>query len=393
MVRVAIKSLVAASLALSLAVAITAVASAQQSSPVEVTTLFPNVVVDSSKDKVTITINVANTSTTGQSFDLVVADPPKGWEPVLKARGFVVRKMYLAAGKSDTVDFQVQPPEGVESQDYAFLLKALGSGGTELSTLKLTVGIQPKVSGGLKMTSQFPSLRGPSRNKFEFSLDLTNNADEDRNYNLSAVAPQGWEASFKPAYEDKQIPSIALKANENKTVNVQVQPPEKAPAGEYPIKVSAAAGNQKADVDLKITLTGTYEMSLTTSSGRLNAQATAGQTSPFSILASNTGSANLEKVTFSSSKPEGWEVKFDPETVDAIEAGALRQVNVTVKPSAKAIAGDYIISLTASTSQTSKSMDVRVTVETPTYWGWLGAGIIVLVVGGLYVVYRYAGRR
>lgn len=392
MTRVAVTSLLAGLLALGLAAVTVVGASAQTAGSVEVSTLYPSVVVQK-KDKVTFTVNVANTSGTPQSFDLVVADAPKGWESLLKAQGFTVRRMYLAAGKNQDVDFQVMPPATAEPQDYNFLVKALGAGGAELSALKLTVGIQPLGAGGVKLTTDYPMLRGPSSTKFTFKANLVNNADENRNYNLSATAPQGWEVSFKPSYEQTQISSLSTKSGDSKSIDIEVLPPAKAPAGEYNIKVSAAGGGDKADVELKVTLTGTYEMSLTTPTGRLNAQATAGQQSPFSLDVSNLGSADLQKITLSSSKPDGWEVKFDPDSIDALQAGAMREVNVQVKPSAKAIAGDYVLSISASTPQASKSVDVRVTVETSSLWGWLGAGVIVVVMGGLYGIFRIYGRR
>jgi uncharacterized membrane protein len=357
----------------------------------EVSTLYPSVVVDK-MDKVTISVNVTNGTTEGKKFDLV-ANGPTGWEPILRSRGFVVREMFLGPGKSETIDFQVTPPQSAEPKDYQFLVKALGPGGAELSNLPITVAIQDKPIGGVKLVTQYPQLRGPSKNKFQFKLDLTNDAAEERTYSLTANAPQGWQVTVKPSYEDKQITSISMKANESKTIDVEIQPQERAPAGDYTVKVLAAAGNQRAEADLNIVLTGTFEMTLGTSSGRLNAQATAGQASPFSLLVTNTGSAPLEKVNLSSSKPDGWEVKFDPETVDSLAPGATREVSISVKPSARAIAGDYMLSVTASNPQSSKSVDIRTTVDTPTYWGWIGAGVIVLVLGGLYAIFHFYGRR
>lgn len=404
MSRVASRALLASLGALGLAALVVSAVAAQQAtsqptlpltSPpnsLEVSTLFPSVRVDK-KDRVTITINMINGTAEGKKFDLVVAEGPKTWEPILKSRGFVVREMFLGPGKSETIDFQAKPPQDVAPGDYEFLIRAIGENGVELNRLKLKVGIEDKPVGGVKLVTQYPVLRGPSTNKFQFKLDLTNEADEERNFALTATAPQGWQVSFKPSYEDKQITSISMKSGDTRTIDVEIQPQQRAPAGEYTIKTAASAGNQRAEVDLKVILTGTFEMTLTTPSGRLNATATAGQTSPFSLLVQNTGTAELQKVSLSSSKPEGWEVKFDPETIETLEPGGVREVNVQVKPSARAIAGDYMLTITASTPQTSKSVDIRTTVDTPTVWGWLGAGVIALVLAGLYAIFHFYGRR
>ena len=64
-----------------------------------------------------------------------------------------------------------------------------------------------------------------------------------------------------------------------------------------------------------------------------------------------------------------------------------------IKPPPKTVAGDYMITLHVSGKQaTADKMDVRVTVETPSIWGWVGVIIIVIVVVGLIVVFMRFGR-
>jgi uncharacterized membrane protein len=376
-----------------------AAASAQQATPspiplpnaVEITTPFPSVVADK-KSTLTFPLTVSNGTPSTQAFDLVISEGPADWNPVVRARGFTVKRVSLGTQKTESMDFQVKPPENVEPRPYNFTIKAV-SGGTDLSTLRLTVTMQDKPAAGVKLVTQLPELRGPSKNKFVFKLDLTNEADEDRSIALSATAPQNWLVNIKPSFEDKQISAISLKANENKSLDVEVQPPDKAPAGDYDVKIQASAGESRAETALKVALTGTYEMTLNTDTGRLNAKATSGQTSPFTLVVANTGTAALQRVALSSSKPEGWEVKFEPDTIQQLEPGGQQQVAVSLKPTANAIAGDYSLSVTASNPQASKSVDIRTTVETPTVWGWLGAAIIVLVIAGLYGVFRVYGRR
>ena len=49
--------------------------------------------------------------------------------------------------------------------------------------------------------------------------------------------------------------------------------------------------------------------------------------------------------------------------------------------------------ITANSAEVTKSLDFRVTVSTPTVWGWIGFGIVGLVVIGLAVVFFRLGRR
>lgn len=84
---------------------------------------------------------------------------------------------------------------------------------------------------------------------------------------------------------------------------------------------------------------------------------------------------------------------FAPDKVDSIDPGTLRTVQATLTPAPKAIAGDYSISLSASSTQATVNKDFRVTVESPTIWGWIGIGIVVLVVAGLSWMFASYSRR
>jgi uncharacterized membrane protein len=64
-----------------------------------------------------------------------------------------------------------------------------------------------------------------------------------------------------------------------------------------------------------------------------------------------------------------------------------------VKPSGRAIPGDYMVRVTASNPQASETAGIRMTVGSPTGWGVVGLGIIALSLGGLYGVFRRFSRR
>ncbi|MGA7678110.1 MAG: NEW3 domain-containing protein, partial [Dehalococcoidia bacterium] len=184
------------------------------------------------------------------------------------------------------------------------------------------------------------------------------------------------------------------------TIKVTIRPytwvvPE---PGEYPITVEAASGEIKGNIELKAIITAKYEIDVEPSTGRLNTSATAGKDNYFTILVTNTGSADLQKVNFSSKitgTPPGWSITFDPQGIDVLPVGAKREVQVNIKPAQKTIAGDYMVAISASpeSGYAFSNIDVRVTVLTPTIWGWVGIGIVVLVIAGLAVMFMRLGRR
>jgi uncharacterized membrane protein len=363
-----------------------------QLADVTISTDYPTVTVQAGKS-VKLPVRFTNNGTVDRELDLTISGP-EDWKPQLKNQTFLVRRVYLAAGKNLTADFQVDPPASVAPGDYYFAITGTSVRGAGDVRLDVTIGIQDTGLSGIKLVSQYPTLRGGADKPFEFKVDLTNQSDEDRDFTLAARAPEGWEIVFQPAFEKRQISGLRLKTAETKGLDIQVTPPRTARAGEYPILVQAAAGADQAQVPLQVSITGNYKLTLgTPPPGTLNAQATAGDTTNVTLTLQNSGSGDLANVALSAQKPDGWDVTFQPDSVDRIPAGASRDVTMAVKPSGKAIPGDYMVRVTASNPQVNEQSAVRVTVGTPTAWGLVGLGLVVTSLGGVYGVFRRFSRR
>ena len=126
-------------------------------------------------------------------------------------------------------------------------------------------------------------------------------------------------------------------------------------------------------------------------------KARAGQEAYLPIVITNTGTAALDKITFSSSKPAGWSITFKPEKIEALAPGDEQEVEVAIKPPPNTIAGDYMATLRfdgdPKPSVEPPNLDIRVTVTTPVKWGWIGVGIIIAVIAGLVATFTRLGRR
>jgi len=142
-----------------------------------------------------------------------------------------------------------------------------------------------------------------------------------------------------------------------------------------------------------VALTGTYKLDAGTASGLLSLNAVRGKEGNLSIYVRNSGSAILNNVGFLSVKPENWNVEFNPERIEALPPGELKQVEVSITPADQALVGDYSLGISADAGKLSKNMELRVTVLASTAWGWIGIGIIVLVMAGLVVLFIRLGRR
>lgn len=355
-------------------------------------TAYPSVITEKG-NSITFSIDLVNQTPTWQSLDLKV-EGPADWEPILKSSGMTVRSVMIEPGKSRSVDLQVKPPENATAQDYTFIVKATNANGVVVNDLPMTVRLQEKTSkGGLKFTTDYPNLRGQPGDSFSFRFDLANQSDQDRVVNFEATTPKDWTVTFKPGYESRQITSLPLKGNASQTITMDVSAPRRLDAGEYKLVVRAIADSDRVEVPLSIIVAGNPSLSLGTASGQLNARATVDAESKMTLIVKNTGSALLQNISLSASKPDGWDVNFNPDKIESLPVGQTTEVNVTLKPSNRALAGDYLVTMTASSGQASDSKDIRVTVETPTTWGFAALGAIGIVVVGLGLIFARFSRR
>jgi uncharacterized membrane protein len=237
--------------------------------------------------------------------------------------------------------------------------------------------------------------------EFEVGLDYTGGT-EARDFDLVASGPQDWTVYVTPTYPtDKQILDILVEPAQPYAttaatkVLVHVSPPYwlLPDPGDYLVTLQVTSGELTATINLTAVITASYRMTVTTPDGLLNTTATAGRDNYFTIEVQNTGSAAIDDITFSANKPTGWTIDFSPDKLASVAALDSQTAEVNIKPPTKAIAGDYQITITAKGKQISQSLDIRVSVQTPTIWGWVGVGIIVVVIGGLVYIFMRFSRR
>jgi uncharacterized membrane protein len=175
-------------------------------------------------------------------------------------------------------------------------------------------------------------------------------------------------------------------------VKVTVRPALLAVADSYPILVSVSNDDYQADIVLETTLTGSFELFLTTPDSRLNVEATRGKPATTNVRLINSGTADLRDVRFSASTPANWTVTFSPEVTNLDRAQQI-DPNVTITPPSDAVPGDYIITIRAQTPDTTDTVDLRVTVSESSIWQWFGIALVIIVVGGMLGVFVRLGRR
>ena len=260
----------------------------------------------------------------------------------------------------------------------------------------------------IQFNCKYPIQSGTADSSFSFDVDLKYvGGEESQLFDLSAEGPSGWLVRVQQTVAGtKELPAVVLDPTQTyggeKVVVIAIPPYWViTEPGDYNIRLQAASGDLEGSIDLTARVTARYEFKVKTETGLLNTKATAGKESHLIIVVSNTGTASLDKVMFSSSKPSGigderWSITFKPDELEGLKPMEEQEVDVTIKPPAKTITGDYMITLRTNSdplTSSSPELKIRVTVGTSTKWGWIGAGIIVAVIAGLVVGFRKLGRK
>ena len=356
---------------------------------------YTGIIVPKGED-VNIDLTVTNRGQRDESIEIALLSVPKGWKARIKTYSFGVTGVHVASDSTKSLTLKAEPDDGVAPGKYVFKIKAQTRDGKLTSLSELLVMVKEKEeeeTEGVSIVTSYPVLQGASDGKFEFSLEVENSSDSDRVFNLSAKGPENWEINLKPAYEEKFISSLRIKANQSQAMAVEVKPHPLAEPGRYPITVSVSSPDTKAEAELSVVLTGTYKLDVGTTDGLLSLSAIRGKEANLSFYVKNNGSAVHNYVRFLSFKPENWNVKFTPEDIKSLAPGDVKQVELSVTPSDEALVGDYSVGLSIEGEKVAEDLEFRVTVRASTAWGWVGIGMIVLVIAGLVGLFVRLGRR
>jgi uncharacterized membrane protein len=359
---------------------------------------FPGVVVGQG-EPVSMDLIFHNKGRTDENVTVALSGVPEGWKAKVKTYRFKVTGLHVPAEKSKTLTFEARPDEGTGPGEYQFQVNSRTADGAFKmdQTIRVTVTgdrAETEKRAGVSVATSYPVVRGPSDGTFEFSLDVTSDLEDDAVFDLFAQGPEGWEINFKPAYEAKYITGLRLKGKQNQSIAVEVKPAINSPAGEFPVLVRVSSGEAaSSEVKLTVILIGTYALEAGTTSGLLSLEARQGKAANISFYVRNSGTAVSQDIKFLSFKPENWTVEFKPEKIDTIAPGDLEQVEMIITPYEEALVGDYSIGVQVGNDKVNKDLEFRTTVKASPVWGWIGIGIIVLVVLGLFAMFRFLGRR
>ena len=337
-------------------------------------------------ESIDYSIDVINNSKEVQNADLSVAGMPNGWNYSIKSGGWTINQLSILPGERKNFSFKVDVPMKVNKGNYRFRLMA-----GDLNSLPLVINISEQGTFKTEFTTQQANMQGNATSSFTFNANLKNMTADKQQYAFMADAPRGWAVTFKSNYQP--VTSVLTEPNSTQAITIEIKAPERIAAGSYTIPVRASTSASSANLELEVVITGSYSMELTTPTGLLSTDLTAGDEKKLELKIVNTGSSALTDIKPESSAPVKWSVTFEPSKVDKLLPGESANVYAVIKADKKAIPGDYVTNIEAKTPEVSSKIAFRISVETAMIWGWTGALIILVALGSVYHLFRKYGRR
>lgn len=340
----------------------------------------------------TIRMKLANAGLPPEPVALAVNGVPAGWKVELLGGGQTVASAMPGVNQDVALQLRVEVPKDAQPGSQKITVSARGPL-TQAPDLVLTLTVATEAPAKLSLKSRLPSLRGTPRSSFEYTLTVGNDSGKDLTVALSAQTPANFQATFSEAYGSNEISAIPVEAGQTKDIKVKVTPPRDVKAGDYPVLVRVAAEGATADLRVTLQISGQGRLALSTRDGRLSGEAEVGKTSTYTLVLTNDGTAAIDEVELSGTVPTNWKVEFNPKSIASLAPGDKKEVQVSVTPGDKAIAGDYVASFRANGRGEQAAADFRITVTTSTLWGAVGIGIIAVALLVLLGAVARFGRR
>ncbi|MEO8273757.1 MAG: NEW3 domain-containing protein [Chloroflexota bacterium] len=350
------------------------------------TTPYPAVTVSPGTQ---VSFDLSLQTTDPARIDLSVAGAPASWKAALHGGGFVVGAVETDGDKATTVRLDVDVPD--DATGAAHIVVTASSTGSTV-TLPLDIKVEANAEGEITVKPDFTALRGPANQSFTFNLTIANQTPEDISYTATGEGPTGWAVEVTLTGQAQAVSGTA-KAGATSNVAVKVTPADNADAGTYKVAVVATVAGKQYPIELSVEITGSYALLLSTPTQVLSVTGPAGSVTEQVFTITNNGTAPVTDVKTTATLPSNWKAEYDPATIPTIAAG--QSVNVTVKitPASDAISGDYSLTVTARGAEANDSAEIRFTLEASLVGALIGAGLIVVFIGGLFWVFRRYGRR
>lgn len=358
---------------------------------IELTSTFPFVSAELGRT-IYYPLSIKNTGETDETVDLI-GIVPNGWTiRFITDTQIEVLSLYLTAGRSESLTVEVVQPEDVTVGEYMLVVNAVSQDGELRDSLDLRVNLR-EVTSDVEIISTFTDVTAEAGKAIHYPITIWNKGDRDALFLLTVLsAPLNWKAVFMS--EDIEISSFLITAGESMSLKLKVTPPSVVETGDYQIVIRAESddGVISKQIELKASVVGSYELKMVLST--LYKTITTGSSTTFTAKITNTGQSPVTTLYLEADAPEEWDISITPVQVASLAPKESSTFNIMAKTPADAVAGDYMITLKALSDQVeSEEVQLRVTAQASTSWGFIGFGVAGVVIIGLIIVFMKFKRR
>ncbi|CAJ36938.1 COG1470 family protein [Methanocella arvoryzae] len=338
-------------------------------------------------DKVVFPITIQNNNNEDKTYTLS-ATSGTGWDLRFTSGSNGIYKVFVPKMQSTTVNLEVMTNAATGVGEKK-ITATVDDKNIDLYVQITSINQSAEVS--TKVTSKIASIG----DKIYYDIWIKNLQPKENIYKLAVTGlPENWYYRYKESTVSiEEMAETVIPAGGEKTLVLEIVPPNSVQAGEYNFTAAVTTPDgQVIAKDLNLRLKSSVDMSMTSS--KLAYSAKPGESFNIDVYVTNTGNgAALTNVGLETTAPEGWLVQVTPNSTNSIKAGQTQTFRVKVTPPGNIVASDYDITIKAKSDQASKEKDYRITITVDSYIPYIGGAIIVLVVAGLFIVYRKYGRR
>ncbi|MEM4456609.1 MAG: NEW3 domain-containing protein [Archaeoglobaceae archaeon] len=225
-------------------------------------------------------------------------------------------------------------------------------------------------------------------------IKIRNIGYADDSYSLSVEGlPYGYIASFK---EDKlAVSEVFIESGSAKDLKLEIYVPSTAEQAEITLRI-VAEGSFTAETNLTLNVIGTFKLQFEPAGGKYTLTASQGESVELRGYIKNSGlGTTLTNIRVSVTLPNSdWILEdISPELIPSLKAGESYPVSMKIGIPADASPSEYRLTVTASADQTQTSERITFVVQEKGYSTFLGVGIILASLVGLYFLVRKVGRR
>jgi uncharacterized membrane protein len=338
-------------------------------------------------DVVSFPLVIQNNDQSDHTYELS-AFSDVSWKTWFEYGGKGIYKIYVPGKQSKTIDMKVQTwgntPVG-EKKVWGYASDVRFEVYVDITSANQSADVSYKVTSKIAYIGD----------KITYDLHIKNVQARENLYKLAVTGlPDNWYYRFKEsATSAEEMAEVIIPESSGKDLVLEIVPPYSVGTGSYNFTAVVTTPDGVA-IKKDLTLNLKSGISMSVDSTRLAYEAKPGEAFSIVVYVSNTGQGSaLTSVYLETKAPEGWLIQTSPNRTNSIKAGESQAFTLAVQPPGNIVASDYEVNVKVKSDQAEKEKDYRITIKTDSIIPYLGAGIIVLVVVGLFLIYRKYGRR